>query len=114
MSKLRFRIAEGDTITLSPWVAEQVGHGAAATATTELAKLRQQHPHAAISIERDRVIPITKPVMVRFKIDVGEDIFYYSKSVPESEEASLREQIENDEVLKEFKKKTLTKEVTNG
>ena len=115
MNKLRFKVVEGDTITLSKWLDEQVTNGGPqSTAAQAMAQLRKEHPHATISIERDTVIRPTKPTMIRFKIDVGESTFYYSKSVPESEEAALREQVENDEVLKKFKKKTLTREVVNG
>lgn len=119
MNKLRFKIVEGDTITLSPWLDEQVTNGGPhSTAAQTMAQLRKEHPHAAISIERDTVIRPARQATVRFKIDVsdekGNTATFYSKSVPESEAETLRAEVESDGILNPFVKKVLTKEIFGG
>lgn len=119
MGRLRFRIQNRDTTSFSEWVNETIQHaGPQSTAAQIMTQLRREHPNAAISIERDVKPAIERAVMVRFKIDVtdkdGNGATLYSKSVPESESDELREQVESDGILKQFEKKTFTREVVNG
>lgn len=84
---IRFKIVNGDDILLTPWAEEPVRHGAGPqTAVVAMTELRQQHPDAAISIERTTVIPKPDANQVRFKIQVGQAT-YYSRVVSEGGEA---------------------------
>lgn len=115
MGKLRFKIVDGENVSFSEWVDEAIQHaGPQSTAAQVVAQLRKDHPNAALSIEREVVPPIQRPAMVRFKVDVGDNTFYFTRAVPESEANELRAKIDTDEELAKFKKKTVTREVVNG
>ena len=93
---IRFKITEGENVTLSPWADEPIKHGAnPPSAVTMMAELRQQHPNAAISIERTTVIPKPENNQVRFKIVLPNNETRWSRVVNEDEaeklEAELRE-----------------------
>jgi hypothetical protein len=119
MGKLRFKIVEDGNLSFTEWVDESIQHaGPQSTAAQAIARLREEHPNAAISIERDVKPTVERPALIRFRIDVvdkaNNNATFYSKAVPEADAETLREQVESDDVLKPFKKKTLTKESVNG
>lgn len=62
MGQFRFSITEGDDDpAFTEWVEEVVTNGGPSnTAVVEVAKVRQAHPDAAISIERRAVKPASE------------------------------------------------------
>lgn len=84
---IRFHIQTGDSTVATEWQDEPVRHGVGPqTAVVAMTGLRQQHPDAAISIERTTVIPKPDANQVRFKVQVGQ-LTYYSRVVSEGSEA---------------------------
>jgi hypothetical protein len=55
---------------------EVLGDVSTQTATREVARLRTEHPDAAISVERSSIIPRQKRSVVRFKIQEKDDLYY--------------------------------------
>lgn len=87
---IRFKIKQGDEITLTEWQDEPLKHGGGSqTAVVAVSELRQQYPDAAISIERTTIIPKPEHNQVRFKIVLANNETRYSKVVNESEADTL-------------------------
>jgi hypothetical protein len=92
---IRFKIVNGDDVLLSPWQHEPVNHGTnPQTAVVEMTKLRQQHPDAAISVERTTVIPKPEFNQVRFKIALPNNETRYSKVVSEDNAEALQTELQ--------------------
>lgn len=68
---IRFHVQQGEETVTTEWVEESVKHGnGPKTAVTEVEKLRQLYPDAAISIERATVIPKSSRQMFRYDVFV--------------------------------------------
>jgi hypothetical protein len=111
---IRFKVQQGDSATLTPWIEEVVKHGAGPqTAVVEVGKLRQQYPDAAISIERATVIPKPERQMFRYDIFVrdgfikvidedGEHIVHVANTTVQSRPF---QEAEREAVITELKEK---------
>lgn len=74
---IRFRITklEGDPV-VTDWTEEILGDLSVQTAAKYVADLRREHPDGVITVERSSVIPRKKQVVVRFKIQEKDDLYY--------------------------------------
>lgn len=102
---IRFKIVQGNDVLLTPWQSESVIHGTSPqTAVVAMTELRQQHPTAAISIERTTVIEKPTTEQVRFKIVLPNNETRYSRVVSESEAETLEA-----ELVKSFPKGVISR-----